>query len=180
MPVVMNILLVILVTLGGLIDMRTRRLPNWLALLGVCFGCVLNSFLFGFPGFQLSVSGAALGFGVYLAFYLIRAMGAGDVKFMAAVGAIVGPKVWLLIFFFTALCGGVVALVLLLTNGRLTKTLKNLGMMLYQLSRFQAPYHANDELDVRSEKALRLPHGAIIALGTIAYLYLDFHYRRSP
>ena len=66
-----------------------------------------------------------LGFGFYLLLYSLRAMGAGDVKLMAAVGAMVGPGHWLLIFMASAVAGGVLALLCVLWKGRLKTTLWN-------------------------------------------------------
>jgi prepilin peptidase CpaA len=170
LPPILNLVLLALVLIAGVVDIKTRRIPNWLVLTGLSLGIALNSLLFAWPGLKLSLSGAGLAFAVYFVFYLLRAMGAGDVKLMAAIGALAGPKGWLAVFFFTAIAGGIVALALLLAKGGFKRTLLNVSIMLHQLSRFQAPYHATEELDVRSGKALRLPHGATIALGTIAYL----------
>jgi prepilin peptidase CpaA len=174
MPPIINLVLLALVLIAGVTDIKTRRIPNWLVLTGLCIGIALNSLLFEWAGLKLSLSGAGLAFAVYLVFYLLRAMGAGDVKLMAAIGALVGPKSWLLILFFTAIAGGVVAFVILLAKGRFKRTLLNVSIMIHQLSRLQAPYQATAELDVRSGKALRLPHGATIALGTIAYMTVGF------
>ena len=170
MPTIIFLVLFALVLTAGVVDVKTRRIPNWLVLTGLGLGIALNSLLLGWSGLKLSLSGAGLAFAVYFVFYLLRAMGAGDVKLMAAVGALAGPKGWLAVFFFTAIAGGIVAFTLLLAKGRFKQTLLNVSIMLHQLSRFQAPYHATEELDVRSGKALRLPHGATIALGTIVYL----------
>ncbi len=49
-----------------------------------------------------------------------------------------------------------------------------MGFALSELSHGRAPYLANPELDVRSSKALRLPHGAVIAAGTAIFLYWRF------
>jgi prepilin peptidase CpaA len=179
MQLIITFVLFALVLIAGVTDIRTRRIPNWLVLSGLCLGVVLNSLLFQWSGLKLSLSGAALAFGIYLVLYLLRGMGAGDVKLMAAIGALVGPKDWLAIFFFTAMIGGVIALVLLLMKRRFKQTLFNVGIMLSQLLHFQAPYHATEELDVRSGKALRLPHGVSIALGTIAYVGIEFPQYRA-
>ena len=66
--------------------------------------------------------------------------------------------------------GGVIAVVLLLFRGRLRQTLWNVWFILQRLARFEAPYRANPELDVTSDKSVKLPHGAVIALGALAYL----------
>ena len=173
MPLILKIIVLFLALIAGLTDIRTRRIPNWLVITGFVLGIALNSFLFEWAGLKSSLYGAGLAFAIYFVFYALRAMGAGDVKLMAAIGAIVGPRLWLIIFFFTAIAGGVIALVLLLAKGRLKRTLLNVSIMLHQLGHFHAPYQATEELDVRSGKALRLAHGATIALGTIVYLAAD-------
>jgi hypothetical protein len=44
------------------------------------------------------------------------------------------------------------------------------ALILYDLVFFRMPYRRNEELSVDSPKALRLPHGAVIALGVIVFL----------
>ena len=83
-------------------DVLTRRIPNWLVLSGMLMGLALNSILpsgagfFSDPsgaiGFLLALEGAALGLAMLLPLYAFGAMGAGDVKLMAMVGAFLGPE----------------------------------------------------------------------------------------
>src|SRR5690242_16485700 len=90
-----QILLLILVLCAAFTDARTRRIPNWLTVSGVLAGVALNTFMYGgLPGLWFSLKGLAVGFGVYLLLHLVRAMGAGDVKLMAAVGSIAGAADW--------------------------------------------------------------------------------------
>src|SRR5258706_4003267 len=100
-------------------DFRYRRVPNWLTLSGVLLGIGLNAFLFETPGLWASFRGLGLAFLIYFPLYLLRGMGAGDVKLMAAVGAIVGPANWLGILVLTSLMSGVAALVLVTAQGRI-------------------------------------------------------------
>ena len=94
-------------------DVRYRRIPNWLTVGGVLLGLALNAFLYqGWPGLRFSLPGFGLGFGVYFLLYVLRAMGAGDVKLMAAVGAVVGWQNWFGIFVITAIIGGLMAMIL--------------------------------------------------------------------
>ena len=97
-------------------------------------------------------------------------MGAGDAKLMAASGSIVGPGNWIVLFVVTAILGGVMALVVLLFAGRIRKTFWNVGWILHEIIHLRAPYHSSEELDVRSARAMRLPHGVVIALGSIVFL----------
>jgi prepilin peptidase CpaA len=93
---------------------------------------------------------------------------------MMAVGSLVGWQNWLLIFIVTGIIGGVIALLLVLFRGRLRNTLSNVGFLIHRLMHFQAPYMGREELDVGSSKAVRLPHGAVIALGTLGYLTVGY------
>jgi prepilin peptidase CpaA len=102
--------------------------------------------------------------------YMIRARGAGDVKLLAAAGTITGPGNCLWIFLLTAVLGGVFALILLIVRGRVRKTFFNIGWIIQDLMHLRAPYRSSDELDVTTSTGLRLPHGAMIAVGGIAFI----------
>ena len=170
LPAVLQILLVVVVGTAGVYDLRFRRIPNWLVLTGLVLGFCVNTVLFGWAGLRDAGLGFGLALLIYMPLHLLRAMGAGDVKLMAAVGSLVGPGNWLMLFVITAVVGGVVALFVLLFAGRVRKTFWNLGWILNEVVHFRAPYQSSEELDVRSPRAMRLPHGAVIALGTIVFL----------
>jgi len=178
-------LLLAIVVGAAVYDVRYRRIPNWLTVCGVLLGLVLNSFLyqgspsvFGFAGLFFALRGLILAFVVYVVLYALHAMGAGDVKLMAAVGAIVGWENWFGIFLITAVIGGILSLILVLVRGRLRRTLFNVGFILSEMKSGRPAYLKNEELDVKSKKALGLPHGAVIALGSIFFLALSAHYTR--
>jgi prepilin peptidase CpaA len=170
MPLATQVLLIILVLIAGYYDIRFRRIPNWLVLSGLVLGLALNSFLFEWAGLRASLLGIGLAFIVYFSMYLLRGMGAGDVKLMMAIGSLVGPGPWFFILISTGILGGIVAVILLLSRGRLRHTFWNVGFLLDRLMHFEAPYATNPELDVRSGKGVRLPHGAVIAAGVIVFL----------
>lgn len=171
--------LLLLVVLGAAVyDVRSRRIPNWISMSGVLLGLALNAFLYqGWPGLRLSLQGLAIGFGVYFALYMLRAMGAGDVKLMAAVGAIVGWRDWFGTFLITAIIGGLMALILVAYKRRMKKTLWNLSFIMSEMKSGRPAYMGKEELDVRSPRALGLPHGAVIAVGTIFFLALAAHFQ---
>ncbi len=162
-----------LLVAAAIYDVRYRRIPNWLTVLGVCLGFTVNG-LIGPPegGLLFALAGLATGFGVYMILYLLRAMGAGDVKLMAAVGALVGWQRWFGIFFVAAIVGGIMALILVTVRRRLGKTLWNVGFILSEMGRGRPAYVGKEELDVRSPRAVGLPHGAVIAVATVFFLAL--------
>ena len=121
-------------------------------------------------GLWFALKGLGLAMGVYFVLYVLHAMGAGDVKLMAAVGAAVGPMNWLGILVLTSLSGAVAGLLLVAFKGRFRKTIGNVGIILVSLGRGRAPYKESPELDVSTDQGLRLPHGALIALGTLGFL----------
>ena len=170
LPVIVQLLLLVVVAVAGFYDLRFRRIPNWLVLIGLIVGIGLNSFLFEWAGLQRALLGMGLALLVYFPLYLLRAMGAGDAKLMAAVGSILGPGNWLAVFVLTSVLGGLVALIVLLFAGRIRKAFWNVGWILNEVIHMRAPYHSSEELDVRSPRAMRMPHGVMIAFGSAAFL----------
>jgi prepilin peptidase CpaA len=173
LPLASASLLALLVLVAAIYDIRFRRIPNWLVLTGFCLGIALNTYFAHVNGFLLSLLGAALALAVYLPFFALRAMGAGDVKLMIAIGAFVGAKNWLILFLMTALLGGILAICLLLMRGGLARAFKNVLFILGQLVRFRMPHHGDPALDVTHPHAVTLPHGVSIALGTFLFLILE-------
>lgn len=107
-------LVIVYVTTAALIDLRTQRIPNalsaWAALLGLVAQVSLN----GAPGLLSALAGAAIGLGMFLPFYLLRAVGAGDVKAMATVGIFLGAQATPLAVAFTLIAGAIVGVIVLL------------------------------------------------------------------
>jgi prepilin peptidase CpaA len=172
-------ILLTLVLGAAVYDVRYRRIPNWLTVGGILLGLVLNAFLYqGWPGLRIGLAGFGLGFGAYFLLYVLRAMGAGDVKLMGAVGAVVGWQNWFGIFVITAIIGGLMAMILVLIKKRTKTTLFNVGVILNEMKAGRPAYLAKEELDVKNPKALGLPHGAVIAVGTLFFLVVSAHYSR--
>jgi prepilin peptidase CpaA len=169
-PVALQLALVITVLVAAVYDARFRRIPNWVVLLGLILGFSLNTFLFEWKGLAFAAKGMGIGLLVYFPLYMLRAMGAGDAKLMAAVGSMVGVANWFGIFILTAILGGIAGIALLLVRRQLARGVSNVGFLVSRLLAFQAPYMTNEQLDVRSSKALRMPHGVIIAAGSILFL----------
>lgn len=170
MPWMVKIVLLCTVFAAGWFDLRYRKIPNWLNLTGIGAGLAMNLLLFAGHGAVLAGLGIGCSLLVYVPLYLVRGMGAGDVKLMAAVGAIAGPRNWLGIFLATAILGGIVSLLYVLYRKRLHETASNLAVIVGELVHGRAPADRDARLDVRNREALGMPHGALIALGVIAFL----------
>jgi len=176
-PPGVEVVLVVVVLAAAVYDVRYRRIPNWVSVSGAALGLALNSFLYrGTPGLLFAFKGLALGFGLYFVLYALHAMGAGDVKLMGATGALVGWQDWIGIFLITAMLGGFMALIVTVARGRLKRTFGNLGYILGEMKQGRPAYVSREELDVKNPKSVGLPHGAVIAVGTIFYLAISAHF----
>lgn len=100
-------------------DVRCRRIPNALtlaiALLGAAFVAISAD-----PTHAMlrAAAGIATALGLWLPLWLLRLMGAGDVKFFAAASSWLGPRLALDATVASALAGGVLALCWMLWHGR--------------------------------------------------------------
>ena len=164
-----KLLLELLVVTAAFLDLRSRRIPNRLTASGVVAGLSINTYQSGWAGLKTGLAGLGLALLLYGLLFAIRAMGGGDVKLMAAVGAFTGPQPWLSIFAITAVVGGVLAVVTLLARGGLVRALSNVATIMGSLFHFRAPHQNHPELDVAHASARTLPHGAAIAIGVLIY-----------
>lgn len=159
----------LLVLAAAFLDLRDRRIPNWLTASGVVAGLSINTYQYGWAGLKNAMLGLMVAFAIYTLLFALRAMGGGDVKLMAAVGSFTGVEAWLRIFLITSVVGGVIAIITLLIRGGLKDTARNVAIIFQNLGQFRAPHLEHPELDVSHPKARTLPHGASIALGVLIY-----------
>jgi prepilin peptidase CpaA len=176
-PQKVEMVLLALLLCAAIYDVRYRRIPNWLTVSGVVIGLAIN-WILGPPdaGILFSLAGLGIAFGLYLVLYVLHAMGAGDVKLMAAVGALLGPSRWFGLFLVTAIIGGIMAMILILARRRTMKTFWNIGFILSEMRSGRRGFVNNPDLDVQNPKSVGLPHGAVIAIGAIFYLALSAHF----
>jgi prepilin peptidase CpaA len=142
------------------IDIRTRRIPN--ALTATMAGVGVGLAATGTSGVSVwaSMAGFALGLALMMPGHALGATGAGDVKLMAAVGAMVGPATVVTAFLFTAIAGGVMALAVAMRRQRLRATIAGTGRLI------AAPGDVRQEIGSKSA-ASRFAYGPAIAVGSI-------------
>ncbi|HEX8602704.1 MAG TPA: prepilin peptidase [Pseudoduganella sp.] len=154
-------------------DLRARRIPNAIVFPGALLALALHALLpagaglFGTPmgslGILSSLGGLALGLAILLPMYVLRLMGAGDVKLLAMVGAFAGAGNTLAFSAASLLAGGLLALAVAARQGILRQVLNNT---------YQTMLHAG-LTQMRVGLALpqpsgRLPYAVAIAGGTVA------------
>jgi prepilin peptidase CpaA len=134
-----------------------------LALVGVRGETFAEAQLGLLPG----VIGLAVGWFAFYLMYLLGGMGGGDVKLMGAVGAALGFPVILYALMFTALVGGLQAILVLLWDGSLAKTMVNAGR------RVAHALHLRRIEEGGEPERKYVPYGVAIALGTVWAVWWD-------
>jgi prepilin peptidase CpaA len=167
-----SVILIALLCCAAWHDIRYYRIPNVLVFSGVILGILINTLLpqvSGGLGILTSFAGLAVGLAILLPLYLVRALGAGDVKLMAMVGAFIGPDNMLIATVYIVLAGGILAIIILLLRGKLTKLMDNFKiMLLMHLTSSSTVVSFSEKSGI--ESAAKLPYGVAIASGTITYL----------
>ena len=165
-----NFTLLTLIGLAALFDIRERRIPNWVILLGITSGVILS----GLQGSAQLFFGVAGFFAAILALMIPFAfgwMGAGDVKFFAAVGALLGYKTLPRVFFYSCLVAGIIALIAMALGQARQIAFKNFWndcKFMFLTLGFRLPN--NKRIDSGSYS---VPWGVAIGAGTIMAYYVD-------
>lgn len=115
---------------GAAIDLRTRRVPNLLTFGLAAAGLAAAAAGLGPLDLAAAFIGLLVGACLMLPGHLFGATGAGDVKLLAAAGACLGPSLTLTAFVATAVAGGLLALGVAVSRGRLAVTVRTTGSLL--------------------------------------------------
>jgi prepilin peptidase CpaA len=150
---------------AGWIDFRTHKIPNWLTVPALAAGIALRSALSGWTGAKTSLEGAVLALILLLPLVLLRALGAGDWKLMGAVGAFLGPVMFLFVLLGSIFVSGLMAIVEMLRTGRVRETFQNLLVLVHGFISFGL--RANPEISLDNPQLLKLPFGVAVAISTL-------------
>lgn len=123
---VLTFALLVYVAVLAVVDLRSRRIPNGLTLMAAAAGLVLNGFAGGLMGLASAGLGLAIALCAFLPMYAGSGLGAGDVKAMAAVGALVGAPGIFVTIGFTLIGGAVAAIAVLIAAGELVPAVQRL------------------------------------------------------
>jgi prepilin peptidase CpaA len=104
--------------------------------------------------------------GLFLLLFVLGAMGGGDMKLMAAVGAWVGSTQVTTLILAAALAGGVLAIGRMILNKAVGQTVRNMVRLIFY--RFTSGLQPHPELNLQSSGSQRVPFGVAIAVGALS------------
>jgi prepilin peptidase CpaA len=155
--------LAILVTIAVYTELKEKRIPNFLTLLGMLAGLAVG-YLPGGITLRASIAGLLTGFGFLFIFYVFGGIGGGDVKLMGAVGALLGYPMILPAVFFTAIIGGFMAVMLLIWKGEFWRSGRRCLSLLWRKTEADTAPAPNEPLTI--------PYGVAIAIGSLLSLFM--------
>jgi prepilin peptidase CpaA len=167
--VVQPVAVALLAVLGAGWDLAQRRVPNVLTFGAAAVAVVYFAASDGTPGLTRSLLGWAIGFGLSVPLFAVGALGAGDVKFLAAFGAWLGPEGVLVAALSAAILGGVMALLVAAAHGYLGRALRNVAKIL-NVWRVTGPRRV-EGLTLDDAPGPRLAYAVPIAAGAVVALF---------
>ena len=168
LEVLSSVALVATAAAATLHDVRTRRIPNWVAVGGTFAALALRTAM-GPGELRAGLLGAALGLGVGLLLFALRLFGGGDGKLLMAVGAFLGPRPFLSALFVIALVGGVLGLFEAARRGVLAAVLRRIGRRLLAVV---SPGRAGFEPVAATPEGFTVPYGLAIGVGALITWFL--------
>jgi len=150
--------IIVLCGLAVVTDIRQRRILNVVTSPAMAIGLILNTAVNGLSGLAFAISGLLLGVLLFVVPVAFMGRGAGDLKLLAALGALGGPAFVVWAALWSGVAGGIFALAVLLNRRRF-------GVVL-----------AGFALDARTgqfpvaRSNIRLPYAVPIAVGALVAL----------
>jgi prepilin peptidase CpaA len=160
--------------IAGVTDIWKFKVYNLLTFPLVLSGLLYHAIDGGAPALAGSFLGALVGFALMIALYAMGGLGAGDVKFVTAIGAWLGLPLTLYVVMAGCIAAGVYALVLLVSAPSLKETLLNIQLLWIRLVCLGRHITSEDRVEAevkRSDRRRRLiPFSAMMGIGLVVTL----------
>jgi prepilin peptidase CpaA len=161
--------MVVLLVWAAVIDVRDRRIPNWLTATLALGGLIQAAMGVSSPGVGSAALGLGVGFAITFVFFAIGGMGAGDVKLFAGLGAWVGAVGIIQVFVIERVIGIVLVLVQAWRTRRLRAVVLGSAVLAANavLARDPTCASANEEAD-QTRSRLAFTDAARLADGVVS------------
>ncbi|SFI99568.1 prepilin peptidase CpaA [Paenibacillus sp. UNC496MF] len=157
------ILALLFVAAAFVCDIRKMTIPNRLNAVFFAAGAVYHVAAGGWNGGLQALLGAAAGLVPLLLLYALKGIGAGDVKFFAALGAVVGPAAVLQVLMYAILYGGLLGLAFLLLKRTFARRLLGVAVSVIAADSRLAAWETN----IAGSGGLRFPFMIAVLPGAV-------------
>lgn len=158
-------------------DIKTYRIRNSIILFFIILGTLTNFLDKGLYGIIFSLAAVMLPVVLMFVLYLLRMLGAGDIKLFSAIGALLGPEFVLRCMAYSFVAGGILAIFIIIKRKNARERVK------YLFKYFKACLMSRCILDYSDFSDMtdggRFRFSPAIAAGTlfqVAEVYLVFPY----
>ncbi|NLB34787.1 MAG: hypothetical protein GX817_03080 [Elusimicrobia bacterium] len=160
-----EIVLVIITLYCIYTDLRWRKIFNYVTFPGIILGLGLNLIMHGASGLAIAFLGMLTGGAIIFLMYLAGGVGAGDVKYLAASGALMGPSFIFRATLYGIIGGGIFVVLYMLFSGRLKRLIVDTADIFRRTIMMK-------KLDVTSFETDRLyiPYGVFLGIGVLVHL----------
>ncbi len=148
-------------------DLRRRRIPNLVTMPAFLLALALSIFNAGLPGLLSALLGAGVAFVFLFPVFIMRWMGAGDVKALMVFGAIWGPSPLIGSLWWMLIVGGMLGIGIITYRGGLLDLIKRWWQSLRITLLTQNITYISSKDESISHGGL--PFGLAIGLGAVAF-----------
>ena len=165
-----HIAVLLIAALAAVIDLRVRRIPNWLTFGAAAAGLAFQVWASGFSGFVFGAGGWLTGVAIFFLPFALGGLGAGDLKLVAALGAWLGwqDTVWLGLY--TGAAGGILAIVASLASGYMRQAFSNIWLLLMHWR--VAGLRPLPEMTIHHGSGPKLAYGVAILAGSMVTVWM--------
>lgn len=165
MEIIKDIVLYVVIGLCAVTDILHGKIYNKITYPAIVLGVVLAIFG-GILMIKSSLVGLLLGFILFFFVFLMGGFGGGDVKLMAAIGAIKGYPFILYASFYSALVGGIISLGMMIWKGKFLESMRNIFNVIFSYP-LSLIFPGVKPVNLNPENSQRMPFGFAICLGTL-------------
>jgi prepilin peptidase CpaA len=165
-----HVAVIVVAGMASVSDVRTARIPNILTFGAAAAALVYLFASHGWSGLAGAGEGWAVGVLLFLPFFLLGGLGAGDVKLLGAMGAWLGPREVFWVAVYASIAGGVMALTVALATGYLEQAVMNLRLLATHW--WVVGIRSLPELTLKSGHAPKLAYALPITAGLLVMLWL--------
>ncbi|HPN92949.1 MAG TPA: A24 family peptidase [bacterium] len=161
-PLTINIALAVLVAASVATDIKLRKIHNAVTMPAILSGLILNALNDGASGAMFSLYGILLATGMMALPFIMKGIGGGDLKMLAAIGALKGHEFVFIVFVAGGIMGGIIAALSLNTRAKRKASINQIKNMCLTFGQESASVARIDTQD--SSNAI--PYAVAIATGT--------------